>query len=145
MKKDIANLILVFVILQVLFHFLLPIKIIYAPYNYIGIFLIVIGFLPNLWIGIKFRKINTALWPHETPSKLITTGMFKFSRNPNYLGMVVMLVGIAVFLGSLIPFVVPIVFFILINKFNVAVEEKILKKKFGKKYLNYQKKVRRWL
>ena len=145
MRIDIANLILVFVLLQIVLYYLFPIEIIYAPYTYIGILLIVIGFLPNLWVGTKFRKLKTALWPYETPSKLITTGMFKFSRNPNYLGFVVMLIGVAILLGSLIPFIVPIVFFILINKFNIAVEEKMLKKKFGKKYLDYQKKVRRWL
>ena len=145
MKIDIANYILGFILLQIVLHYLFPIGIIYFPYTSIGVLFIVMGFLPNLLVGIKFRKLKTALWPYEKPSKLITTGFFRISRNPNYLGMIVMLIGVAVLLGSLTPFIVPIVFFILINKFNIRTEEEILKKKFGKKYIDYQKRVRRWL
>ena len=79
------------------------------------------------------------------PKKLVTSGFFKFSRNPTYLGMTLALFGEAIFLGSLVTFILPILFFVLINKTNIPVEEKNLEKKFGKKYLNYKKKVRRWI
>ena len=149
MKKlifDVANLFLVSIIINILLNYFIPIKqIIFPPYTYIGIVLFILGWIPNIWIGILFRKIKTSIPSKETPKKLITSGLFKFSRNPNYLGMVIALFGEAIFLGSLITFIIPVLFFIFINILNVSFEEKVLEKKFGKKYLDYKKKVRRWI
>ena len=139
---DFANLFLVLIILNIILHYFIPIKqIIFFPYKYIGILLFILGWIPNIWLGIT-KGPSLA---HQIPKKLITIGLFRFSRNPNYLGMVVALLGEAIFLGSLITFIIPILFVILINKFNTNFEEEILEKKFGKRYLNYKKRVRRWI
>jgi len=79
------------------------------------------------------------------PRKLVINYFFKISRNPVYLGMVVVLFGEAIFLGSLVTFIIPILFFILVNQINIPYEEKNLEKVLGRKYLNYKKKVRRWI
>lgn len=79
------------------------------------------------------------------PKKLITSRLFRIGRNPTYLGMIISLIGEAIFLGSLITFIIPIVFAVLINIINIPFEEKNLEKAFGKEYLAYKKKVRRWI
>jgi len=78
------------------------------------------------------------------PNKLVTSGPFRFSRNPNYLGMALLLFGIAILLGNLSAFISPMLFVVLIDIFVIPVEEKNLEKKFGKKYLDYKNRVRRW-
>ncbi len=143
---DPANLFLVLIIINILLHFFIPIKqIIFSPYIFIGITLFVLGWIPNILIGIQFRKIKTSIPTRENPKKLVTTGLFKFSRNPVYLGMIIALVGEAIFLGSLITFIIPLLFIILIRTINIPFEEKNLEKIFGKKYLDYKKRVGRWI
>lgn len=146
LKIDIANYFMVIIIVNILLHYLVPIKqIVHFPYRYVGILLFVLGWIPNFWYGIYFRKMKTSIPAKEVPKKFVTTGLFRISRNPIYLGMIVALFGEAVFLGSLVSFILPVLFAILINIFNVAFEEKIMEKKFGKKYLDYKKTVRRWI
>jgi len=146
LKTDIANYFMLVIIINIFLHYLIPIKqIVFLPYGYLGIALFIVGWIPNFWIGIHFRKIKTPIPAHETPKKLVSSGLFKISRNPNYLGMTLALFGEAIFLGSLVTFILPVLFFILINIFNIPFEEKILEKKFGKRYIGYKNKVRKWI
>lgn len=149
MKKlifDTADSFLALIIINALLHYFLPIKqIIFSPFTYIGIVLFVLGWMPNILIGMYFRKIGNSIPAKNMPKKLVTSGLFKFSRNPIYLGMVIALFGEAVFLGSLVTFILPILFIILINKTSIPIEEENMKKRFSKKYLEYKKKVRRWI
>jgi len=140
------DLILLFILFQILLHYFFPvISIIKPPYNYIGIFLIIIGQIPNFWIYFHFKKLRTSVKIYEMPNKLSTSGLFRISRNPNYLGMFITLLGMAVILGNLTPFIFPVIFFILTDRFVISSEEKNLKKVFGKKYLDYKREVRRWI
>jgi protein-S-isoprenylcysteine O-methyltransferase Ste14 len=140
------DMILVFVGLEILLHYLFPIKqIATSPYNYLGILLIILGAIPNFWIYFHFKKRNTTTKIYENPKVLVTSGLFRISRNPNYLGMAVLLLGIALLLGSLITFIFPILFIILTNIFVIKKEEKNLEKTFGKRYLEYKNRVRRWI
>ena len=146
LKFDIANYFLIWIIIIIVLHYIIPIKqIVFSPYNYLGIILFVLGWIPNIWQGIRYRKIGISIPAKDMPMKLVTTGLFKFSRNPTYFGMLIALFGEAIFLGSLVTFVVPVLFFILIRKFNITFEEKNLEKKFGKNYIEYKSKVRRWI
>lgn len=149
MKKlifDPANTFLILIIINILLQYLVPIKqIFFSPYTYIGIILFGIGWIPNIWLGVYFRKIGTSIPAKNIPKKLVTDGLFKFSRNPIYLGMIIALFGEAIFLGSIITFIIPVLFIILISRINIPFEEENLEKKFGKRYLEYKKKVRRWI
>jgi len=127
-------------------HFIFPItKIISSPYNWLGILLIVFGGVINFWTDNIFKKEKTTVNPYEKPSILIVSGPFRFSRHPMYLGMVVILLGVAVLLGSLTTFIFPIIFIILMQILFIPTEEKNLEIAFGYKYLDYKKKVRRWI
>lgn len=146
LKIDVANFFMAFIILNVFFHYIIPIKqIISSPWGYLGIILFVLGWIPNIWIYFIYKKLNNPISSKEVPKLLITSGLFRITRNPNYLGMVIALFGEAIFFGSFITFIIPVLFFVLINFFNIPFEEKVLEEKFGKKYLDYKKKVRRWI
>lgn len=113
--------------------------------TYIGGMLIVAGVLLVFLSAYKFKREGTAIKPFADSSTLVTTGLFGFSRNPIYLGMVLVLCGIGLLLGSLSPFIMPIIFFIFIHQRFILREEKHLTEQFGDVYRTYQKKVRRWL
>jgi protein-S-isoprenylcysteine O-methyltransferase Ste14 len=137
---------IILLILAISSHLIFPIvRIIFFPFNLLGIILIIIGILLTLWTNSVLLKNQTAIKPYEIPSFLITSGPFKFSRNPLYLGMALALFGVGVFLGSLSPFISPIIFVLLIDRAFVPMEEDNLEKKFRKEYLDYKKKVRRWI
>jgi protein-S-isoprenylcysteine O-methyltransferase Ste14 len=79
------------------------------------------------------------------PSAVVTTGPFAFTRNPMYLGMVLCLLGWAVLLGSLVPFVVVPAFFALLHCRFVLREEPFMAERFGQEYESYRERARRWL
>ena len=140
------NYFMVFIIIIILSHFIFPIKeIIFYPNNLIGILFIGLGIYLNLWVWNVFRKINTTIKTHDKPKKLVTYGAFKISRNPLYLGMILILLGESFLLGSLITFIFPILYILLLNNVTIPFEEDNMGKKFGKKYLDYKKMVRKWL
>jgi protein-S-isoprenylcysteine O-methyltransferase Ste14 len=137
---------LIFIMFEILLHFIFPIKkIIFYPYTYFGWLFILFGAYLSIEVWRIFRKVKTTIKPHKIPNKLITTGIFRISRNPNYLGMIFILFGLAIYLGSITPFIFPAIFIFLINKFTIPLEEKIIEKKFGKKYFEYKKKTRKWI
>ena len=135
-----------FILLSIILNFFFPIRrIIIQPYNYLGIILILFGLVIDVWAWVLFRRKKTTLNPYKIPSRLETKSIFKISRNPMYLGMDIILLGVSVLLGSLITFIFPIIFIILIEKLFINLEEKNLERKFGKEYLDYKKEVRRWI
>jgi protein-S-isoprenylcysteine O-methyltransferase Ste14 len=132
--------------LSIIFYFIFPInKIIFPPYIYTGWLLILFGIILNLWTDRIFKKNKTTVKPYEIPTSFEISGPFSISRHPMYLGMALVLFGIAILHGTLITFIFPIIFIILMEIIFIPEEEKNLGKKFRKKYLNYKKKVRRWI
>ncbi len=135
-----------FFLLMIGLHFLFPLmEVIVSPYNYVGILLLIIGLLFNVWSSNSFNKVKTTVKPFEESSYLVTEGLFKYSRHPMYLGMLLALVGLFILLGSITPlFVIPVFVWVFTKKF-VLIEEKALQEKFGEEYLSYKAKVRRWI
>jgi len=121
------------------------VQIVQTPYRYAGILLIGIGIWLNIWGDGLFKREKTTIKPFEQSSVLIVEGPFRFSRHPMYLGMVAILLGVAIICGSLITFVAPITFFIIMSVVFVPVEEKAMEVTFGNEYLEYKARVRQWL
>ena len=95
----------------------------------------------------KFRKIKTTispLRPNKT-SSLVNTGIYEYTRNPMYLGLLLMLFSTALFLKNLISFLIIPLFILFITKNQILPEEEALENIFGEEYKNYKKKVRRWI
>lgn len=98
-----------------------------------------------LWAGTIFRRVGTAIHPLARSSFLVRSGPFRFSRNPIYLGMVLILTGAALALGSATPWLIIPVFIGALARQVIAGEERKLTAEFGAEYLEYCTRVRRWL
>ena len=125
--------------------FLSSVKLILFPYNLIGIFLIVIGVWIIFIATSLFKKKGTPKSPFKEPKVFVASGPYKFTRNPMYLGVTTVSLGIATLFGNLIIFLAPLAFFLTINFTRIPKEEKLMEKLFGQDYMDYKKKVRRWL
>jgi protein-S-isoprenylcysteine O-methyltransferase Ste14 len=111
----------------------------------VGFLFILLGIILNIWVDIMFKKNKTTVKPYKNPTEFITSGPFRISRHPMYLGMMLILLGATIVSGTLIIFVFPIAFIILMEIFFIPFEEKNLERIFGRKYLSYKSRVRRWL
>ena len=129
----------------ILLHYLFPTPLIPKPFNYFGILFFAVGLLILFWSFGLFKKKDTPILPGQKPTALVIEGPYRFTRNPMYLGVTTALLGIAVYLGDYFAFLAPIVFFMFVSIKFIPREEKLMEKLFGKKYLDYKKKVRRWL
>lgn len=115
------------------------------PWNLLGLVPLGIGIALNLIADAAFKKEQTTVKPFEISTALITTGVFGISRNPMYLGMVLILIGIAILMGSLPPLIVIVFFTALMELVFVKTEEKMLEQHFGLTWTEYQSKVRKWI
>jgi len=132
--------------IMVLVHFLLPgTKILAFPWNLLGLISLTLGIVLNLVADRSFKNHETTVKPVEESTALITTGAFRLSRHPMYLGFVLVLFGIGLLMGSLMPYVVVLVFAIFMDMIFIRFEEKKLEQTFGEAWLEYKKKVRRWV
>jgi len=115
------------------------------PWRAFGTVPIAAGLLVGFTANSQFRRRDTTIVPFEQSSTLITVGPYRYSRNPLYLSMVLILVGTWALLGSLSPGLVVLLFVWWISTRFVAKEERHLETQFGPAYLEYKAKVRRWL
>jgi protein-S-isoprenylcysteine O-methyltransferase Ste14 len=137
---------LVALLLMAFFHRVAPgAHIIHEPYRYGGIVLIGLALGLILWAALLFRRAGTNIRPYLPSTALVLSGPYKFTRNPMYLGMAGILLGAAVFMGSITPFVVIPGFMALITERFILGEEAKLEAAFGRDYLDYKARVRRWL
>lgn len=110
-----------------------------------GLALIALGFIVMLWAWSLFRKQETAICPTAEAAALVEAGPFRITRNPMYLGITVMLLGVAWILGTLPMLFAPVAFFVLMNAVFVPFEEHRLSEIVGQRYAEYRRRVRRWL
>ncbi len=96
---------------------------------------------------VSFRHARTTVLPTrpEEASSLVSTGIYRFTRNPMYLGLLMILIAWAVFLSSAWALLGAAGFVLYISRFQIAPEERALSKLFGSEYARYQAGVRRWL
>ncbi len=147
MKKPLPpTYLLAAIVLIVLLHFLWPVaRILPFPWNLVGIIPVVIGLTVTLVADQSFKKHETTVKPFEESSALVTDGVFRISRNPMYLGFVLLLCGIVLLFGSITPIGVVVVFAVLMDVVFIRVEEHMLREKFGEEWEAYRRRVRRWL
>jgi protein-S-isoprenylcysteine O-methyltransferase Ste14 len=133
-------------LLMALLHQVLPLaQIFFAPYRYAGIVIMALAVAPILWAALLFRRAGTGIVPFSPATALVLSGPYRFTRNPMYLGLAGTLLGAALLMGSLSPFAVIPAFMALIADRFIAPEEAMLERAFGRDYLDYMAKVRRWL
>ncbi|WP_296175527.1 methyltransferase family protein [Psychrobacter sp. UBA2769] len=107
----------------------------------------VIGMSLGVMGVTQFRKAQTTPNPQalEKVSSLVTSGIYRYSRNPMYLGLVLILLGWAFYLSHFLAFVLLPVFILYMTRFQIQPEEQMMARKFGKTYQAYLNKVRRWI
>lgn len=127
-----------------LHHHLPLIQLLGAPVTYAGGIIMIAGLFTSLWGANAFRKAGTPVRPFEPSTTLVAHGLYRHTRNPMYLGLITMLIGNAVLLGSLSPFLVIPVFFLIIQEGFIKHEEVFLENIFGDEYRAYKTRVKRW-
>lgn len=117
----------------------------FFPWNLSGLLPLGLGILLNLLADDQFQTRHTTVKSGEKSTVLITEGVFRYSRNPMYLGMILILVGFAMLLGSWVSLLIVPGFVTLVSYRFIYLEEKMLKEQFGKDWLMYQQNVPRWI
>ncbi len=122
-------------------------EVIATPWNRLGLVLIAAAVVMDFWsLGLFFRAHTTfnPLHPERTQT-LVTQGPYRYTRNPMYVGMLVILSGWCWWLGSVSPFLLLPLFVWVLTVQQIIPEEKILEQTFGDAYLDYKMRVSRWL
>jgi len=131
---------------MVLLHLKLPVaEWLPRPFNWAGLLFIAAGLGCAQWHARLFRRLGTNINTFGEPGTLATDGLFRRTRNPMYLGMLIALTGVACTLGTLAPLAGPAAFFILANTWYIPLEERAMALKFGGDYRDYQRTVPRWI
>lgn len=129
--------------------FTFPADIIPQPYNLVGILALPVGMILVAWANYALLHVGRiglrAREPMQTPSTLVVTGPYQYSRNPIYLGVLIMAMGLTVVWSSLIMVFATIAIYAILRYVFIKSEEIILEEKFGNEYRDFKKRVRRWL
>jgi protein-S-isoprenylcysteine O-methyltransferase Ste14 len=113
--------------------------------RYIGLAMAFMGILLGIGAFIEFQKAQTTLDPHGSTKQLVTSGVYRFTRNPIYLGFLSIVIGAPLYFGLYWGIILAPVYIFLMNHLVIQHEEAYLEKKFGTTYTNYTSRVRRWL
>lgn len=134
------------IILAFVLHYFFPITIL-IPFQYNLLGLLIIGF--GVYLAFQSVRLlisySTTFEAGGNPSSLVTKCPYNYSRNPIYLGMLLIALGTTTTLSSLSAFIAPILFFLVVNTIIIPFEENRLQKNFGIEYERYKASVRRWL
>ncbi|MBM4125870.1 MAG: isoprenylcysteine carboxylmethyltransferase family protein [Nitrospira sp.] len=119
----------------------------YAPMLVATVGLGLIGFAIIGWAMLSFLEAQTTVNPMNpsSASVLVTSGVYRHTRNPMYLGIFLILVGWALFLANVLSFLVLPAFILYMNQFQIKPEERALKARFGREYLEYMAQAPRWI
>jgi len=124
----------------------------FPKYNFISIDIIaasffLLGIIMLITAVLSFKKRSTTVSPlqPEKASYLVVSGIFKYSRNPMYLGMLLILISMTIKFNFVGGILIIFAFITFITKFQIIPEETALEKLFGKEFTRYKKKTKRWI
>jgi protein-S-isoprenylcysteine O-methyltransferase Ste14 len=111
----------------------------------IGLLLTFVGFLLGIGAFVEFRKARTTVDPHGSVKQLVTSGVYRFTRNPIYLGFLLMVIGLPLNSGLYWGVVMAPFYILTMNRLVIEREETYLEQKFKDVFTSYKSRVRRWL
>ena len=111
----------------------------------LGALLILIALGLDIWASVTFRRAKTTILPHRGSEALVTDGPFAFSRNPIYVGNLLIMAGVGLLGGTLWPLVLVPVLALALTWLAIAREEAHLAQRFPDAWQTYRARVRRWL
>ena len=117
-----------------------------ARFPLVGFLLALIGFGLAAWGRVTFAREGTEIMPNAPQNKaLVTRGPFSYTRNPMYLGLILLTLGIGLYSGTLPFLLVPAILFLLCNAVFIPFEEANMQRQFTNQYTDYTSRVRRWI
>ncbi len=123
-----------------------PERLVPWPWAWLGVLIMAAGLGLIVWAIRLFRRIGTTHDVREAPSHLVLVGPYRFTRNPMYLGITLILLAIGVLVGTWSFLVLPPLGFVAtVSFFYIRREERILEQAFGDEYRAFRRRVRRWL
>ena len=133
-------------ILMVALHLVFPWRTLMPSWWWLlGVLPVAAGVAMNFAADHAFREAGTTVRPFEESSALVTRGVFHFTRHPMYVGFLLSLIGVALMLGSLTPWLVVVAVAVLLDRQFVAVEERMLARRFGEEWKRYTLSTPRWI
>jgi len=133
------------IVLMLGLHFLLPIgRVVPMPWALVGLLPLGGGVIGSVWASNAFGRAGTTVKPFEEPARIVEAGLYRLSRHPMYVCMVVLLLGLAVLLGTVSP-LLPVVGFAAVMRRFAVIEERAMEGAFGDEYRAYCGRTRRWL
>lgn len=111
----------------------------------LGVLLVVCALSLDIWASLTFRRAQTTILPHQASAALVTDGPFAYSRNPIYLGNLLILFGVGLFFSSTWHIVLILPLALAIFHLAIRREEAHLASRFSEAWTDYSKTVRRWL
>ena len=140
------SLVLILVVVSVVIGVTMPVL---GPLHWVLRLLGVLPLAAGLWLNLGgaglFARLETNIRTFDDPGQLVTTGHFRFTRNPMYLGFTLVLIAVAMFVGTLTAWVGPTVFFVAANGWYVPFEEQRMQATFRDAYEDYRRRVPRWI
>jgi protein-S-isoprenylcysteine O-methyltransferase Ste14 len=115
--------------------------------NIISLFLLILGLTVFILAVKAFNRQKTTVNPLEPrkASSLVSSGIFKYSRNPMYLGMLIILLSISFKFNLVGGIVVSLLFYLFITRFQILPEEEAMNELFGDEFIEYSNRTRRWI
>ena len=137
---------IIHIIMAILLGWLAPLPI-PAPMfvKWIGLGFAALGFGLGLLALVEFRRVRAAADPKKPATNLVTSGIYRYTRNPIYLGFVLMLIGLPLNMGIYWGFILVWSLITFMNNMIIKHEEAYLEKKFKEQYTDYKSHVKRWL
>jgi protein-S-isoprenylcysteine O-methyltransferase Ste14 len=115
--------------------------------NLLAAVVAVLGALMCIAGVVEFRRVKTTVNPMRpvTTTALVTRGVYRMSRNPMYLGFLLLLAALAIYLANAAAFLALPLFVFYMNRFQIAPEERALRALFGEAFTSYMTRTRRWI
>lgn len=127
-------------------HYLVPLPMgVPESFQPVGIAITIFGVAVAILVNGTFKRVGTAIEPWKPTTSLITTGFYRWSRNPIYVGFCLFNIGIGISANNVWILLSFIPGALLVYYIAIAKEEEYLEQKFGQEYLDYKAKVRRWI
>jgi protein-S-isoprenylcysteine O-methyltransferase Ste14 len=120
-------------------------RVLHPPVSYLGAASAALGVLIVLISAGLFRFRKTTINPFGEPAVMVQDGFYRFSRNPMYLGMLLVLAGIGLWLGNVLALLLAPAFVVIMTRWYIVREEQLLEDRFGEVYRAYRSRVRRWI
>ena len=120
-------------------------RVLQPPIVYLGAAPAAVGILIVLISAGLFRLRKTTINPFGEPAVMVQDGFYRFSRNPMYLGMLLVLTGVGLWLGNVLALLLAPAFVAITTRGYIVREEQLLEDRFGEVYRAYRSRVRRWI